>query len=153
MGEREKHVAALDQVLELAVLVNEDMTQSLAKIGLTPSRTHLLWEVFHRGSSTQRVLAEALKVSARNVTGLVDGLVESGFVTREPHPTDRRATLVTLTSHGSAVMAEMEAGRQEYAQLLLGDMSTPQLDGFTKGLATVLETLRSQITREVEIHA
>jgi len=153
MEEREKHIAALDQVLELAVLVNEDMTQSLAREGLTPSRTHLLWELFHRGPSRQVVLAEALKVSARNVTGLVDGLLETGFVTREPDPTDRRATLVTLTSHGTAVMAEMKAGQHEYARLLFGDMSARQLDGFTKGLAIVLEKMRGLITREAESHA
>ena len=147
-----KHIAALDQVLELAVLVNEDMTTSLARDGLTPSRTHLLWEVSHRGASTQRVLAEALKVSARNITGLVDGLVDTGFVTREPHPSDRRATLVTLTDHGTDVMTEMKAGQQNYATLLFGDMSARQLDGFTRGLATVVEKMRG-VTMEGEKHA
>ncbi len=152
MAEQGKCTEALDQVLELAVLLNEDMTRALAREGLTASRTHLLWELLHRGPSTQRVLAEALRVSARNITGLVDGLVETGFVTREPHPTDRRATLVTLTGHGAAVMAEMKVGHQEFAQLLFGDMSARQLDGFTKGLVTVLSKMRSLVTTEAESH-
>ncbi|HEX2177423.1 MAG TPA: MarR family transcriptional regulator [Nocardioidaceae bacterium] len=150
MTQREKRVEALDRVLELAVLVNEDMTQSLAAQGLTASRTHLLWELFHRGPSTQRVLAEALKVSPRNVTGLVDGLVVTGFVTREPHPTDRRATLVTLTHHGSSVMVEMKAGQQEFAELLFGDMPAGQLDDLTKGLGVVVERLRGLVTTQPE---
>jgi DNA-binding MarR family transcriptional regulator len=150
MSQREKRIEALDRVLELAVLVNEDMTQSLAAQGLTASRTHLLWELFHRGPSTQRVLADALKVSPRNVTGLVDGLVVTGFVTREPHPTDRRATLVTLTSHGSSVMVEMKAGQQEFAQLLFGDMPAGELDDLTKGLGVVVERLRGLVTAQAE---
>ncbi|HEY4456567.1 MAG TPA: MarR family transcriptional regulator, partial [Pseudonocardiaceae bacterium] len=88
--------------MELNILLNEDAERGLAQSGLTMSRAGLLWEVFHHGPVTQRVLSEALKVSSRNITGLVDGLVETGFVTREPHPTDRRATLVTLTEHGKA---------------------------------------------------
>ncbi len=40
---------------------------------------------------TQRALADALQVTPRNVTGLVDALADSGFVERAPHPTDRRA--------------------------------------------------------------
>jgi DNA-binding MarR family transcriptional regulator len=150
MSQREKRIGALDRVLELAVLVNEDMTQSLAAQGLTASRTHLLWVLFHRGPSTQRVLADALKVSPRNVTGLVDGLVVTGFVTREPHPTDRRATLVTLTHHGSSVMVEMKEGQQEFAQLLFGGMPAGELDDLTKGLGVVVERLRGLVTAQAE---
>ena len=72
------------------------MTHAIEALGLTPSRTHLLWELGHRGPVPQRVLAEALKVTPRAVTGLVDALAADGLVTREPHPTDRRAALVTL---------------------------------------------------------
>ncbi|HEX6577304.1 MAG TPA: hypothetical protein VF082_02975, partial [Jiangellaceae bacterium] len=52
--------AALDRVLELVVLLNDDMTSSLARDGLTPSRAHVLWELRRRGPSTQRVLADAI---------------------------------------------------------------------------------------------
>lgn len=41
-------------------------------------------------------LADALEVTPRNVTSLVDALEEEGLVKRQPHPTDRRATIVEL---------------------------------------------------------
>ena len=100
MTTSERHDAALGQVLELAILLNDDMTRALARDGLTVARTHLLWELHQRGPSTQRVLADALGVSPRNITGLVDGLVATGFVTREPHPADRRRTELVLTDSG-----------------------------------------------------
>src|SRR5918997_5303590 len=125
-----KYEAALDRVLELVSLLNEDMAHSFARDGLTGPRAHLLWELHHRGPSTQRTLADALRVSARNITGLVDGLVDTGFVTREPHPTDRRATLVSLSEHGASALAEMDRGHQELAELLFGGMSGRRLEGF-----------------------
>jgi DNA-binding MarR family transcriptional regulator len=139
----DKHYAALDQVLELAVLINDDMTRSLAQDGLTVSRTHLLWELRRRGPVTQRDLADALKVSARTVTGLVDGLEATGFVSRQPHPTDRRATLVTFTERGVRTVEEMERGQQEFARLLFGEMTQERLDCFGGALDEILTRLRA----------
>lgn len=135
--------AALDRVLELTVLLHDDMTSSLARDGLTPARAHLLWELRQRGPSTQRVLADALRVSARNVTGLVDGLVATGFVTREPHPTDRRAALVSFTRRGAAVAEAMNQGHQDLARLLFADLPPELFACFAEGLDQVLVRLRS----------
>jgi DNA-binding MarR family transcriptional regulator len=135
-------ITALDRTLELAVLLNEDMTRGLARIGLTWSRAHLLWELARRGPTTQRVLAEALKVSARNITGLVDALVETGFVTREPHPTDRRAILVSFTERGADVVRAMARDQREFARILFAEMSGARFDGYFAGLEEVLERMR-----------
>lgn len=45
-------------------------------------------------------LSGVLKVSNGNVTGIVDRLVDDGFVARSPVPGDRRAWRVSLTSRG-----------------------------------------------------
>ncbi|MGI9099839.1 MAG: MarR family winged helix-turn-helix transcriptional regulator [Solirubrobacteraceae bacterium] len=139
------YTEALDQVLELAVLLNEDMTQSLAREGLTASRVRLVWLLHHEGATTQRALADSLKVTPRNVTSLVDELVDTGYVTREPHPTDRRATLVSLTEHGASTMAEMNRSHQELAELLFGDMSGRQFGAFVSGLGHLLSRVREEL--------
>jgi DNA-binding MarR family transcriptional regulator len=134
---------ALDRLLEVVVLLNEDMTQALAREGLTVPRAHLLWLLHHHGPSTQRALADALKVTPRNVTGLVDGLVASGHVTREPHPSDRRATLVSLTQRAAVTLAEMDAEHGRLAELLFGDM--PRFEDFAAGLDHVTDRLREAL--------
>jgi DNA-binding MarR family transcriptional regulator len=143
-------VSALDRVLELVVLLGEDMTRSLAADGLTTSRAHLLWELLQRGPTTQRVLAEALGVSARNVTGLVDALAETGFVTREPHPGDRRATQVCFTAHGARTAERMRAGHEELARILFEPMPREQFRCFTTGLDDVVTRLRDRLLLEAE---
>jgi DNA-binding MarR family transcriptional regulator len=136
---------ALDQTLEFVVLLNDDMQRDLARHGLSVSRAHLLWLLHHSGPMTQRTLADALKVSPRNVTGLVDGLAATGFVTREPHPDDRRATLVSLTERGASTMAEMDARHRDLALSLFGDMPREQLAGFLAGLDHVKDRLRYEL--------
>jgi DNA-binding MarR family transcriptional regulator len=148
MDQDARQVAALDHVFELTVLLHDDMAKSLGQQGLTNSRAHLLWELQQRGPSTQTVLADALKVSARNVTGLVDALVTTGFVTREPHPTDRRAFLVSFTEHGAAVAKGMAEGQQELAQLLFGGMPPKQFDCLASGLGLLVDRLRAGLREQ-----
>ncbi|QPZ39078.1 MarR family winged helix-turn-helix transcriptional regulator [Paramicrobacterium chengjingii] len=135
----------LDQVLALTTLFSADMARSDNELGLTPSRTHLLWMLQTGGPQTQRSLAEAMSVSPRNVTGLVDALVETGFVTRETHPSDRRAVLVTLTSTGATTMSRMHADHEQLADDLLRDLSPERRERFAADVATVTATLAKLI--------
>ena len=137
--------AALDRVLLLTVLLGQDMTDSLARMGLTEARAHLLWELRAQGPCTQRALASALHVTPRAITALVDSLVETGFVTREPCPTDRRAILVTFTELGRTTAAALADGHRELARQLFADMSTGEFGGFDAGLGHVLARLRAHL--------
>ena len=129
---------ALDKVLALSMLVTSDLERFEAAEQMTTPRVHLLWQLGVTGPSTQRDLAAALDVSPRNITGLVDGLVASGHVTREPHPTDRRATLVTPTAKGVAFVAELKRGHAELAEQLFGDMAERKLAVFVTALDDTL---------------
>jgi DNA-binding MarR family transcriptional regulator len=142
MGELHEMRGALDRVLELAVLLNADMARDLARRGLTGSRAHLLWELRKHNPSTQQALASTLGVTPRAITGLVDALEKGGFVTREPHPEDRRATLVTFTGQGRRAADALERDHRELARQLFGDMSPTTFRGFTRGLDAVLARLR-----------
>jgi DNA-binding MarR family transcriptional regulator len=126
-------------------VLNDDMTQAIQALGLTPSRTQLLWEVGQRGPVPQRVLAEALKVTPRAVTGIVDALVADGLVTREPHPGDRRATLVTFTSRGQRLVAQLKRDHKALAHALFAPMSSREFNGFARELDGVIVRLRAHL--------
>jgi DNA-binding MarR family transcriptional regulator len=132
--------ATLDKVLHLATLVGTDLARFERESELTTSRTHLLWILGSAGPSTQQSLATALSVSARNVTGLVDGLVGSGHASREPHPTDRRATLVTPTAKGEAVIRSLIDSHEQLARQLFGHVPDEQLAVFAATLDDTIAT-------------
>ena len=57
-------------------------------------------------------LAEHLGMTKQSASTLVAELERKGYVSRSPHPDDRRATLLQLTSRGvDATRAATEAGR------------------------------------------
>lgn len=138
---------AVDQVLELVSLLQRDMAHSFARDGLTEARAHVLW-VLQDGPVTQRTLADALRVTPRNITGLVDGLVATGHVVRRPHPTDRRATLVAPTESGSALTASMVEGYADLHDTLFGGLGDSQLAAFRRTLDKVVGRLRARLDEE-----
>ena len=138
-------VVIFDRLLQIALLIQEDLARYFADTALTPARTHLLWELNRLGPSTQQALATTLKVSPRNVTGLVDALEAGGFVIRRSHPRDRRAILVTLTDKGTQTTAEMEHERAQSASALIANLSSDQVEQLRQGLDSVAAQLESLV--------
>ena len=123
-------VEALDKLFELVVRLGEEMQRDLGERGLSASRAELLLVLEQGGAMVQRQLSEALRCTPRHVTTLIDALEAQGLVKRSPHPTDRRATLVSLTKRGAAAAARMGSERQQAARWLLGDVSPTDLATF-----------------------
>lgn len=107
-----------------------------------------MWEISHRDSITQRELADALKVTPRNVTTLIDALERTGFVKRTDHPSDRRAILLQLTSAGQAITDRLRSETGEFAQTLFEGVDTLRLEQFVETLDLVIERLEHIAARE-----
>ncbi|HSU35058.1 MAG TPA: MarR family transcriptional regulator [Propionibacteriaceae bacterium] len=140
--------AGLDALLELSVLLGDDMNAHLARDGLTVARAHLLWELRRSGPVTQRVLSEVMRVSPRNITGLVDALVAGGFVTREAHPGDRRATLVTFTERGRQAADTMARQQRELADELFAGVTEESVAQLVAELRRIVGVLHRLIAAE-----
>ena len=79
---------------------------------------------------TMAALAEALEVTPRNITGLVDGLEAEGLLARRADAADRRATVIELTTTG-----------QRWADRHLGPL--------TKAVAAAFADLSARDRREL----
>ena len=131
----------LDRLLQITDLFQKDMARAFAGTALTPARVHLLWVLQHLGPSTQRMLAQQCEVSPRNITGLVDGLEQSGHVRRTPHPTDRRAVLVELTESARETMAQMQREHVELNDTLISAIALDDRAAVERGITAIAENL------------
>lgn len=59
--------------------------------------------VIHSGGIAPSALAELEQVRRPTITRLVDELVSRGLVRRQPHPTDKRGSIVVATAEGLAL--------------------------------------------------
>ena len=139
----EEAQATLERLFELAVLLVDGMESGLSARGLTRARSELIWRLQRQGPMTQREVSQALQCTPRNVTGLVDALQADGYVLREPHPSDRRATLVRLTERGIEAAAEWRRGYQDLANLLFADLGAAEFARFATVLDRMLGRMRA----------
>ncbi len=89
-------------------------------------RMRLLHVLESEGPRTMSDLANALAVTPRRVTALVDALEPEGLVERRPHPTDGRSTVVSLTRAGRKRQQVIWAERQREISKAFLDLSAEQ---------------------------
>jgi DNA-binding MarR family transcriptional regulator len=77
----------------------------------------------HPEGLTMTRLAEALEVTGRRVTALVDALDEEGLVERYAHPTDGRSTIAVITDAGRAQQRSVWEEHQGKVAVAFGDLS------------------------------
>jgi len=94
------------------------------------------------GNQAASRLAEKLAVSRPSVTGVVDGLVARGLVTRSEDPADRRRVGHELTPGGRQVLETAEAEVQRRLTEIASHRPDRAAAAFA-GLATWQETLDS----------
>ena len=75
---------------------------------LTAQQIHMVVTIREHGSMTIKQLAQALCVKAPATSTMVDRLVETGMLTREENPADRREVLVRLSPKEESVIQECE---------------------------------------------
>lgn len=95
-------MAAVTSIMRAQQLMLARVDRALKPFGLTFARYEMLTLLsFSRGGALPMASAGArLQVHPASVTNTVDRLERDGFVRREAHPTDGRATLVVLTDAG-----------------------------------------------------
>ncbi|KJQ55792.1 MarR family winged helix-turn-helix transcriptional regulator [Microbacterium sp. SA39] len=135
----------LDRLLQIGELFQRDMARAFDGTGLTTARVHLLWVLQHAGPSTQRDLARMCEVTPRNITGLVDGLEESGHVRRTPHPTDRRSVIVELTDTAAQTMERMQQEHTELNDTLLAAVAPEDRAAVERGIAAIASHLEKLV--------
>ncbi len=134
-------MAAVTSLMRAQQIVLARVEEVLRPHDLTFARYELLMLLlFSRGGQLPMSrIGERLQVHPASVTNAVDRLEAGGLVTRQPHPSDRRATLARLTPAGQQVAAKATD------DLNATVFSSPGLDhDDVTTLVSVLRTLRRQ---------
>jgi len=95
-------MAAATSITRAQQIVLARVNEVLSPFRLTFSRFEALalLSMTKRGSLPLGKIGERLQVHPTSVTNTIDRLERDGFVERIPHPTDRRATLASITEVG-----------------------------------------------------
>ena len=118
--------------------LREKSAETLAPWDITPAHLRALRTLSRHGTMRLSELSDHLQIAPRTATEVVDALESRDLVRRRADPADRRATLVEVTEHGAAILAEIRATRGTEAGRIFGRLSPAD----RAELARILSKLR-----------
>ena len=103
--------------------LRERSQETLAPWDITPAHLRALRVLRRHGPMRLSDLSGHLDIAPRSATEVADALQARDLARRRADPGDRRATLVELTEHGTAVLAEIRAARGPEAGRVFGRLT------------------------------
>jgi DNA-binding MarR family transcriptional regulator len=92
-------------------------------------------------------VSKRLMVSAGNVTAIVDRLVDSGHITRNPSPHDRRVYIIRMTPEGRAAFQIMAEQHGDWIGTMFEGFKPRDIEALMGLLAKLKTSVRDGITK------
>lgn len=108
LGDQEDAFIAMSSVMRMHRLMVDSIETALRplKLNLTDYMLLMTLQLSETGTRLISQVARALLVHPTTATLATDRLESRGLIARSPHPTDRRAILVSITKEGRRFVAE-----------------------------------------------
>jgi DNA-binding MarR family transcriptional regulator len=137
----------VQEVVELQRQIGRILGQRAPSVwidsGLTLTQLRSLFLIANKGSTNFRRLAEALRVTPSNVTGIVDRLVEQGLVNRTQNPEDRREMTLQTTDEGRALVSNLREAEIKQMSQILSLLTLRELSSLAEGLSAFIKAANS----------
>lgn len=135
-------------LMEAVSLLQHQVEQQLqAEGGISYVQFQLLARLAARGQLTMTQLADGVVYSRSGLTYQAGLLEKAGLITRGPSPDDDRATLVTITDNGRALLGRVMPGHILVTRLLLDPLSDQDVDHLGDIMTRVRDHMRAQPPR------
>ncbi|MBF6349567.1 MarR family winged helix-turn-helix transcriptional regulator [Nocardia carnea] len=121
-------VRALASDLSLAVVrLTRHLRGRRAESQISLTQLSVLATLAGEGAMTPGSLAAKERVQPPSMTRVIASLTDLGLVDRDPHPTDGRQIIVSLSRAGHALLAEERSAREAWMSDQLADLEPDQL--------------------------
>lgn len=133
--------AALSSALRISVMrLARRLRAQRTDASLSLTQLSTLATLDRHGALSPGELAAHEKVQPPSMTRVVAALEQQGFVERQPHVTDRRQVVVSLTERGRALLREDRRRRDAWLSRRLQELSEEER-ALLRAAAPVLERL------------
>ena len=128
-------------VLPTARAMKRALNEEFAKYGVTHQQWRVLLRLAQESDICQAELAKQMTIEPPTLAGILDRMERSGWITRRPHPTDKRRKLVALEPRIEPVWEQLVACARRVRARAVQGLTPEQLRVLREGLAVVQENL------------
>ncbi|WP_442790595.1 MarR family winged helix-turn-helix transcriptional regulator [Nocardia sp. NBC_01329] len=129
-------VRALASDLSLAVVrLTRHLRGRRAESQITLTQLSVLATLGNEGAMTPGALAAKERVQPPSMTRVIASLTDLGLVERNPHPTDGRQIIVSLSAAGQTLLADERSAREAWMSAQLAGLEPEQLEDLERAVA------------------
>jgi DNA-binding MarR family transcriptional regulator len=116
----------VDQLQPLIVMQRKAVVKQGCLRNISSTQLHVLFMLVNEGALGMSQLADRLGVSLPNVTGIVERMVERGFVERTRDGDDRRVVTISVTATGRETVEEIDMIRRGQVAAVVSRLTPEQ---------------------------
>ncbi|MGA2379041.1 MAG: MarR family transcriptional regulator [Spirochaetia bacterium] len=135
-------------LVELLWNINRKIGKRLAPLaqteGLSITEMVVLWKAHHAGARRVTALAEELGVPPSTLTGMLDRLVDGGWLERDRDPDDRRAVVMKGTEKLGELVRSLRHASSRTLEKAFRSLPQNTRERLGGDLASVLECLEQE---------
>ncbi len=109
------------------LMMRKAMDEAVVQYGLTAVQLDVLMYLWHNDGMEQRALQEQMSITSATLTGIVDSMVERGFVARRLSPDDARVKQLFLTEGGRLLHDQLGSAADDFDQRLVKGFSRTEV--------------------------
>ena len=143
MSEREKLYNLLKQTF---ILLDDGDRRLFGHYNLSPTRYYALLHVSESPGLSSSELSDRLLCDKSNVTRIVKGLENSGYIVRKPHETDGRTLRLYLTAQGKDICVNVSTAHQAYNELRLSCINEISQGNLLENLSLLNNSLQEDLS-------
>jgi DNA-binding MarR family transcriptional regulator len=106
---------------QLARVFSRSLQKRATVLGFSPGQFPVLLELWQEDGLTQKQLLDKLEVEQATLANTLARMERDGLIARTPHPSDKRAQIISLTDLGRSLEANaLEAAAEADSALFTG---------------------------------
>lgn len=140
----------IQSYMELFMTMQFNSVSHWLMLELTFAQARALFVLAARRELTVSQLAKLLDVGKATASILVQQLVERGLVTRTEQESDRRHTILRLSSKGEEIGAGRREQRAKQWKRWLNQLSEDELKALAHGLTAIVAVMKKDLEEEMQ---
>lgn len=144
MGKATEFETAIASLRQAYLVMRRERDQELARFEVGWAQVDVLMQLWADDGLGQREIQERLGVTAPTFTGVVDTMIERGYVERRPSAVDGRIKHLFLTRRGRDLRDELCVASERFAERALAGFSATEVALFREWLQRLAGNLEEE---------
>ncbi|WP_439873252.1 MarR family winged helix-turn-helix transcriptional regulator (plasmid) [Bacillus mycoides] len=128
---------------KISVMTKTELTNQLKEYNITAQQWAVLKDIsLYPNGTTPAMIADRLLADRPTVTGIIQRLLQKGWVVTKHNPSDKRSHLVTLTDKVSSLIHEIEHVSNDVIKITIMNIPKDEIEITMSVLKNMIQNLK-----------